>query len=167
MAHHDHWKTGNGKDSIISKNSLPDGRYQSTQSEAGSKRMMTSRYRMRTWAIRKSRWGVAFAWGLAAILLFPILSSSDDFHVCQLSMESWKGPAPLIPNVSSTFQGVCNPEGLFCAACAWSRSENAFPVVPVSLDPDSFRLAANIPLLSDPQEFILYSSRKGRAPPRV
>jgi hypothetical protein len=165
MAHHDHRTTGNGKDLIGRKNSLPHFRRSNQQFEAGLRGTRPAIDGVHPIALRRNPWSVFFTWAVIAVLFFPVLSVSDDFHVCQFSLESLANPAQPFPGVSSVRHGVQDIVGVYCAACVWSSFENASPANPLSLDPASNYLVTDIPTLLCPPILQILVSTADRAPP--
>lgn len=165
MAHHDHRTTGNGKDLIERKNSLPHFRRPNQQFEAGLRGTRPAMDGAHTIALRRSPWSVIFTWAVIAVLFFPVLSVSDDFHVCQLSLESLANPAQPFPGVSSVRHRVQGIVGVCCAACVWSSFENASPANPLFLDPASTCHVTDLPSLPCPPVFQLMTLTADRAPP--
>lgn len=167
MAHHNHQTIGNRRDLIGWKNSLPDFRRATMHFEAGLKGSRPARDRVTSSPSRRRRGSVILALATIALLLFPVLSASDDFHVCRLSMESLANPAQPLPRVAEIGHRLQGPDGIYCAACVWSSFENASPSGSVSPDPASDSLVTGIPSLPCPPAFQIFASRADRAPDRL
>lgn len=165
MARHNHQAVGNTTDLIGWKNSLSDFKRETMQFEAGLKRTGPAQDSSHSSTLPRSRGCATLAWLVITLLVFPVLSASDDFHVCQLSLEFLANPAEPFPHVSSGGPLIQNSDGVSCAACVWSSFENASLSNPIYLDPASNRLITGIPSLPCSPSFQIFASTADRAPP--
>lgn len=99
------------------------------------------------------------------ILLFPVISSADDFHLCHLSFQNLFHGSAQRTLIHSKPSAMEDTDKQVCLACLWSSFDTVDAANPVSLAPISTVFVACVPSEPSPVSSICVPSRAERAPP--
>lgn len=84
-------------------------------------------------ALRQSRYAALFSLLSLMLLLFPILSTADDFHVCQLSLIRQASPIQAEHYILRSSHSSQSKDEDICLACSWMTVEGTMPTALVTL----------------------------------